>query len=542
MHIKKETLQTIKFTDLIKGFFLIIALFQNNFAESQINALTKKTYKSILDNELDTPERYAFANYYVTNYPDNPKVADSLLKLNSNYLRSINHYDFLAHELSRINLLYFFYDRRNEAIQLIIDLNYNYSFEEYTYLNGSFNVKLGNILYEMKKPGQAIENFKKSLDCSIEMKDSTFAKGSLINIGTCFDDLEQYDSAIVYYEKAYELEDAGIMDYQDALANNLAESYANTNQLILAITLAESLLERHIEQNNSDRDPLYFANLGRYYIDQNLFDKSEQLLDNAEEYAQSSKFRNDLLLIYGSKINLYTKQKNYKKALKYTLLKIDLEQQIETEANDEQFNKLRNDYEAEKSLEKEKQSEQKLAQEKELLRFLYLFAALLSLVVIVLLIYILRSKRANVSLVKTNLEIVEKEKARNALNPKKIRQSIEASEEVINQIRVLLYEQKLFKDPKISIKVIASKTESNTTFISNIINDHFAKSFPELLNALRIDEARILLSDSNFDHYSIQGIGETVGYKSVSSFNLNFKKITGITPSYYRKEVQRINS
>ena len=40
---------------------------------------------------------------------------------------------------------------------------------------------------------------------------------------------------------------------------------------------------------------------------------------------------------------------------------------------------------------------------------------------------------------------------------------------------------------------------------------------------------------ANFGNYSIQGISESVGYKSASNFISSFKRVTGMTPSLYQK-------
>jgi AraC-like DNA-binding protein len=43
------------------------------------------------------------------------------------------------------------------------------------------------------------------------------------------------------------------------------------------------------------------------------------------------------------------------------------------------------------------------------------------------------------------------------------------------------------------------------------------------------------LLDKQLDHYSIEGIASMCGFSTISTFNTNFKRITGVTPSYYRE-------
>jgi AraC-like DNA-binding protein len=51
-----------------------------------------------------------------------------------------------------------------------------------------------------------------------------------------------------------------------------------------------------------------------------------------------------------------------------------------------------------------------------------------------------------------------------------------------------------------------------------------------------VQEAQALLTSKNQQHLKIEEIAEMVGYNSKSAFNAAFKKITGQTPSQYRKQ------
>jgi len=47
-----------------------------------------------------------------------------------------------------------------------------------------------------------------------------------------------------------------------------------------------------------------------------------------------------------------------------------------------------------------------------------------------------------------------------------------------------------------------------------------------------------MMSSSDFEHLSIEGIAQSVGFNSKSTFNKAFKMLTGITPSFFRDSVK----
>ena len=83
---------------------------------------------------------------------------------------------------------------------------------------------------------------------------------------------------------------------------------------------------------------------------------------------------------------------------------------------------------------------------------------------------------------------------------------------------------------------LARMTESNTNYVSQTINSTFGKNFRSFVNEYRIKVAmKRMMDNEHYGNYSIQGISESVGYKSASNFIAAFKKMTGMTPSLYQK-------
>jgi YesN/AraC family two-component response regulator len=72
------------------------------------------------------------------------------------------------------------------------------------------------------------------------------------------------------------------------------------------------------------------------------------------------------------------------------------------------------------------------------------------------------------------------------------------------------------------------------SYMRKIVKNETGKSLIDLLNQLRIEEAKRLLVDTDDN---ILDIALSVGYRNTQSFNRYFKKYLGISPNQYRKQV-----
>jgi len=69
-----------------------------------------------------------------------------------------------------------------------------------------------------------------------------------------------------------------------------------------------------------------------------------------------------------------------------------------------------------------------------------------------------------------------------------------------------------------------------------LVNQFSEKNFSDYINSLRVDEAKKLLKNADFEAYTIVAIGLECGFNSKSTFYTAFKKFTGQTPTAYRKQ------
>ena len=86
----------------------------------------------------------------------------------------------------------------------------------------------------------------------------------------------------------------------------------------------------------------------------------------------------------------------------------------------------------------------------------------------------------------------------------------------------------------ISLTSLAAKYNISMARLSEMIKEHLNLNFSDYIAALRIQRAKELLRDESL---SIQEIAEIVGYNDYFYFTKVFKKVEGISPSKYRKEI-----
>lgn len=105
-----------------------------------------------------------------------------------------------------------------------------------------------------------------------------------------------------------------------------------------------------------------------------------------------------------------------------------------------------------------------------------------------------------------------------------------------NRLNQFMLSRKPFLDPELNLVKLASLFGTSPHRLSYIINSAYNINFSIFINNYRIDEAKTLLLNPKLQHYSVLGIAFESGFNSKTTFNNTFKKITGITPSEFRKQ------
>lgn len=95
-----------------------------------------------------------------------------------------------------------------------------------------------------------------------------------------------------------------------------------------------------------------------------------------------------------------------------------------------------------------------------------------------------------------------------------------------------------YRDPDLTLPALAERLRSTPHKLSEVLNRELTQTFYDFVNGYRVEEVRRRLADPGTKYLNILALGLDAGFASKSTFNQAFKKLTGQTPSAYRKALE----
>jgi AraC-like DNA-binding protein len=102
-------------------------------------------------------------------------------------------------------------------------------------------------------------------------------------------------------------------------------------------------------------------------------------------------------------------------------------------------------------------------------------------------------------------------------------------------LAAFMQKSRIYLDPDLSLEVLATRMKMSRHHLTQLLNERVEKNFYSFINEYRIGEAIDRLNDPSLQ-VNILSLAFDCGFNSKSSFNNYFKKITGTTPTAYRKQ------
>lgn len=113
----------------------------------------------------------------------------------------------------------------------------------------------------------------------------------------------------------------------------------------------------------------------------------------------------------------------------------------------------------------------------------------------------------------------------------------EGKQKILGNIIIEFETKQYYLENLASLSDLAKKVGESPHHVSQVLNEKLDKNFFELLAKYRVEKAKMILNEDHKNRLTIEEISEMVGYNSKTAFNNAFKKLTGKTPSEFRKSI-----
>lgn len=121
--------------------------------------------------------------------------------------------------------------------------------------------------------------------------------------------------------------------------------------------------------------------------------------------------------------------------------------------------------------------------------------------------------------------------------PKYVRSGLrrEDAEKLITVIKSYMENNKPYLNPDFSLDSFSGDISLSRNYITELLNTYFGRNFYEFVNEYRVEEAKSLMNNKDNDVLTLAAIGSKAGFQSKTAFNANFKKMTGLTPTDWKR-------
>lgn len=111
-------------------------------------------------------------------------------------------------------------------------------------------------------------------------------------------------------------------------------------------------------------------------------------------------------------------------------------------------------------------------------------------------------------------------------------------EAIHRELVQLIKQKKLYLTPELALTMVSQQLDVHPNTVSQVINRVEQKNFFDYINSLRVEEFKERVVKPENQKYTLLSLAYECGFNSKTSFNRNFKNITGKSPTEYLKEIK----
>ena len=385
---------------------------------------------------------------------------------------------------------------------------------------------------------KAEEIYLSSLKVLEKFNDTVSVAMVFDNLGMIYRLKQDYEKSIKYYRKALSLAKTNTVKYA-VMLSNIAEDLFLMSDVDSALNLYFKAIKIFENNNNKYYISINYKRIADIYFSINDLEKAKLYCLQSLSIAKELDSKSLEYSAYQLLIDIERKAGNYKQALLYYDDFQLVKDSLDKKKSNKLINELKIQYETELKDAEIKQKTLKLKSKNNILIALSIGFIVAGILIVLLVLQIKKLKLAYEKLVEQNKNIVSTENEIDKLKQKlPVQNEIDDDNELLNRIIELVEKEKVYLDKNLTIFKFADLLDTNKTYVSQEINKNFNKNFSNFINDYRVMEARRLMTMPEYRNLTLAAIAEKAGFNSISVFNRSFKRVTGITPSYFLKSIK----
>lgn len=515
--------------DTIKALFYLDSYLSKAKSEKNLNEMVNAYSNAIFFVPENLKLAYADSIVATAKMTNDPPVIGSayISKGNfyysiKNYAQALNFYLLASDYISNSDDAYLKYELKyhiagikihlgfnDEALVLLKEcVDYFKQYDEYDYQRGYLNSlhSLGLVYNRLGK-----------YDLSTETNEFALKEAKRLNI-----DLTQ--NYIIHSE--------GINQY---FKKNYTKAVHDIQQALPAI----------IKNNDFANEAVGYFYIGKCYWDQKQQEKALPYFKKVDRtFAEKNYIRPDLRENYELLVGYYKEKGDVKNQLYYInrLMKAD----SVLNANFKYMSgKIHKEYDTKALRQAKQEIEKQLAGKEKTTLLLYFSLA----VFFFLTLYFFYRYYSNQKLYRQKFEELMDAKKEEPQDPISIhkedteKKGLDINPDVVTAILKELEKfesRKKFLEKDLTLVNLASAFNTNSNYLSKVINHYRNKNYNNYLNDLRIDYiVDLLKSQSKYRNYTIKALADESGFSTPQHFSKAFFASTGIYPSYFLNELNK---
>ena len=414
---------------------------------------------------------------------------------------------------------------------------------------------IGSLYFQWKQFDQALEYFVEAKEIYTKVGSKNDLSLILNNIGTVYREKGKYDLALEFFNQALSIDSTtGIEINMAARFNNIGQLYAEQNIYRKALSYYDKSLLLNRKLGHRHNEAVNLHNIGKAFVELKAYEIGQNYFEDGLQLADSLQATSTVIEILNSLTDVAKQRGNYKEALTYHVQYSNLKDSTFKEKNQMAMADLKTRFDIDKKDQeiillnnKNEFHQLEVKAYRTKLILLIIGIVLISFLSFFLVVQYLHKHRAYKKLVDRSREIAKNEKQFKELLNKaeskntQVQNGTNGEEyhpELLQNLLTYFEDEKAYLNQDVTIKNTAEHLKTNPKYISQAINANFNKNFNAFVNEYRIKLAMKYLANGVKKQYSIEGISDKVGFHSKSAFNASFKKITGVTPSFYIKSIK----